>query len=116
MVTAPVDAATISNAERGIVRRTGREAHISVRQVADQAELARLRAGLETSSPAVPTVQTLETIRTDVVNRLTGAIQVGWPEQLPPLKEYALAFAPDGLRYASGTSPAGPCRVPPGTS
>ena len=95
-VTGPVDAAKVSEGERIILRRTGREAHLSVRQVADQAELARLRAGLETPAPPPPVVETLQGIRADVVKRLDAAIHEVWPEDLP-LANYELGFAPDGV-------------------
>ena len=107
IVTGPVDSAKVSEAEREILRRTGREVHISVRQVADQAELARLRAGLETPAPIVPTVQPLEAIRADVVDRLTKAMTDIWPEEMPPLKDYALEVSAEGIsvhiRYESGS-------------
>ena len=105
VVTGRVDTAKVSEAERSILRRTGREAHISVRQVADQAELARLRTGLDSPAPPVPTLQPLESVRSDVVERLTKALKEVWPTELPPLKDYDLAFSPDGVsvhvRYES---------------
>jgi hypothetical protein len=97
VVTGPVAPGRISDAERSIVRRTGREAHIAVRQVADQAELARLRAGLQTVAPPPPAVRTLDEIRSDVVERLSSAIRATWPEGLPPLTEYDIALAPEGI-------------------
>jgi uncharacterized hydrophobic protein (TIGR00271 family) len=97
VVTGPVNAERVSAAERTILRRTGREAHIAVRQVADQAELARLRAGLETPAVTVPARQPLDAIRADVVDRLTEAIHEVWPEEFPPLRSYDLALAPDGV-------------------
>ena len=105
VVTGLVDSGQIAEAERSILRRTGREAHISVRQVADQAELARLRAGLETPAPAVPIIQPLESIRSDVTGRLTKAVKEIWAPELPPLKDYDLALSQDGItvhvRYES---------------
>jgi hypothetical protein len=41
-------------------------------------------------------VQSLETIRADVVDRLTAAFEEIWPEELAPLLGHDLAFSPDG--------------------
>ncbi len=95
-VTGKIDSARVAGAERLILRRTGREAHISVRQVADQAELALLRAGLEAPIPPPPAVKTLEEIQSDVVKRLEAAIHEVWPDELP-LRGFELGFAPEGV-------------------
>lgn len=97
VVTGPVDSARVTEGERAILRRTGREAHLSVRQVADQAELARLRAGLETPAPPPPAIQTLEAVQADVVGRLAAAIKEVWPQEQLPLKDYEMAFSPDAI-------------------
>jgi uncharacterized hydrophobic protein (TIGR00271 family) len=95
LITAPVSEASVRQAEMTIVRRTGRLAEVSVRQIADQAEIARLREGLETPAPPLP-AQDLENLRRDVVARLDAALKEIWPPDLP-LKGYELGFAPDAV-------------------
>ena len=95
LVTRNLASAKVREAERLIVRRTGRNAHISVRQIADQAEIARLREGLQgPASPPAP--QSLDNIRDDVVRRLDGAMKEVWPADLP-LKGYEMGFAQDAI-------------------
>ena len=105
LITAPVSPAKVRQAETTIVRRTGRLAEVSVRQIADQAEIARLRQGLEAPAPAPPPPpEDLETLRREVVARLEAAMREVWPPDLP-LKGYELGFAPDAviahIRYES---------------
>ena len=47
--------------------------------------------------PPTPTIQTLQAIQLDTVGRLTGAVKEVWPDQFSPLKNFALAFSPDGI-------------------
>lgn len=95
IVTGPVDSAKVADAQRIIERRTGRRAQLAVRQVADQAELARLRAGLEAPPPAAPPPppQTLTAMQGEIVARLEAAIKDVWPPDLK-LQQYESASRP----------------------
>lgn len=105
IVTAAVPAAKIQAAERILLRRTGRDASISVRKVASEEELALLRDRMKASTP--PPIQDMESIRADVLARLAAPLREDWPAATAELVSYELGFTPDGvlvrIRYKSET-------------
>jgi uncharacterized hydrophobic protein (TIGR00271 family) len=104
IVTAPVAQEKIQQAERNLLRRTGREVTLAVRKVASEEELALLRDRLRTPT-APPPLQDLDTVRADLLARLEGPLKEIWPSETAPLLSYELGFTPEELlvrvRYKS---------------
>ena len=86
-----VDPEKVAEAERSILRRTGREARLNVRRVAGQEELQRLREGLAVVQP-----ESIDTIRADLMARLQRPLDDLWPEASACLKDFRLAFTKTG--------------------
>jgi hypothetical protein len=82
-------------AERYVIARTGKATTFSVRQVASQDEIARLRAAL-TPPPAPPPPQDLESIRNNLLARMEPLME-SWPSDLADLESYELGFGPQGI-------------------
>jgi uncharacterized hydrophobic protein (TIGR00271 family) len=95
IVTQPVEASQIREAERAIIRRTGKEASISIRKVAGEEELALLREQLKTpvAPPPPPPPQTLKEIQSILLPRLEGPLKEIWPAAEIPLLKYELGFS-----------------------
>jgi hypothetical protein len=94
IVTLPVEVERVREAERTLIRRTGREATISVRKIAGEEELALLREQLKTSTPppAPPPPATLQEIQAKLLPRLDGPLKEAWPSAEIPLLGYELGF------------------------
>jgi hypothetical protein len=94
VVTEPVDQEKIEEAERSLIRRTGKNASIAVRRVTGEEELARLREQLRTPAPPPPPPppRNLNEMRTEVVARLELPLQEIWPSQTAPLVGYEIGF------------------------
>ena len=103
--SAPVPQERINNAEKLLLRRTGKEVSLMVRKVASEEELALLRQQLKAPAPVAPPPQDLESIRADVVARLERPLKDTWPPEAGELLGYEIGFAPDTLfvriRYKS---------------
>jgi len=98
IVTQPVEDSRIREAERTLIRRTGKEASISVRKVAGEEELALLREQLRTSAPPPPPPippppPTLNEIQATLLPRLEGPLKEIWPAAEIPLESYELGFS-----------------------
>jgi len=110
IVTTSPDAAKIKDAERNLIRRTGKEVTLSVRKVASEEELALLRERLWTPPAPVPP-QDLESIRAELLGRLESPLKQTWPSNAAPLLGYELGFTANEVlvqvRYQSAT-PLGP--------
>jgi uncharacterized hydrophobic protein (TIGR00271 family) len=107
IVTLHIEPDKVREAERTLIRRTGREASLSVRKVAGEEELALLREQLKTSAapPPSPPPQTLAEIQATLLPRLAGPLKEVWPEAEIPLLNYELSFTPEEIlvriRYQS---------------
>ena len=105
VAAAPVPKTRIGEAEKLLLRRTGKDVKITIRKVASEEELAMLRQQLKTPSPTPPAPQDLESIRADVVSRLERPVKEMWPSEAGELLTYEMGFTPDGLlvriRYRS---------------
>lgn len=92
----------MDEAEKSIIRRTGRNVSFTMRQVASQEELAVLRERLKTpSTPAAPPPalpKDLESMRKEALSRLEGPLKEAWPAEAAPLVGYELSFLPEGIR------------------
>ncbi len=94
VVTATIPAPRIAEAEKILLRRTGRDARIAVRKVASEEELALLRERFK-QAPPLPTVEDLNSMRADVIGRLEGPLKEVWPADAAPLLSYELGFTPE---------------------
>lgn len=92
VVTAHVDAGKVHEAERELIRRTGKEVALSVRKVAGEEELALLRERLRT--PAPQSVPDIGTIRSELVSRIDAPLKEAWPASNATLVDYELGFTP----------------------
>lgn len=91
IVLSRVDNEKVAQAERMILMRTGREARLSVRPVAGEEELTRLREGLLTENAAMPH-QDLDLLRADLVARVQRPLDELWPEKRACLLSYEVGF------------------------
>jgi hypothetical protein len=104
VVASPVPAERIREAERMIIRRTGKEASVTVRKVAGEEELALLRDRLRPPTPEPPPL-TMESMRADILGRLEPLLKETWPAATTPLVGYEIGFTPEDvvvrIRYES---------------
>jgi hypothetical protein len=91
VVTSPLDQQKIEEAERNLIRATGRNAAIAVRRVTGEEELARLREQLRTQAPPPPP-RSINELQADLVARLEPALQEIWPSETAPLLGYEIGF------------------------
>jgi hypothetical protein len=92
VVTAPIESGRFREAERELIKRTGKEVSMSVRKVAGEEELALLRERLRT--PAPQSVPDISAIRAELVSRMDGPIKEAWPATNATLVDYELGFTP----------------------
>ncbi len=92
VVTARLDATKTREAERELIRRTGKEVTLSVRKVAGEEELALLRERLR--APAPQAVPDLGTLRSELVSRLDAPLKEAWPASNATLTDFELGFTP----------------------
>ena len=95
VVANTVDPEKVAEAERSILRRTGREARLNVRRVAGEEELQRLREGLSATQAQAP--ESIETIRADLIARLQRPLDELWPEASACLKDYRIGLTKKGV-------------------
>ncbi|MBS1876484.1 MAG: DUF389 domain-containing protein [Acidobacteria bacterium] len=104
VAAAPVPKERIDNAEKLLIRRTGREVSLTVRRVASEEDLAVLRQQLSKQAAPAPPAD-LQEIAASVVPRLEQALKTLWPDSAGELLAYELGFAPEGvvvrIRYRS---------------
>jgi uncharacterized hydrophobic protein (TIGR00271 family) len=96
VLTGAVGPDRIAEAERQLIRRTGKEVSLLVRKVAGEEELAMLRQTLR--PPAPEPVLALESIRADVAARLGRILQEIWPSTEAELRDYELGLSPNSIR------------------
>jgi uncharacterized hydrophobic protein (TIGR00271 family) len=103
IVTSAVPPEKVAEAEKLILRRTGKDVDLSVRKVASDEELALLRERLTTRVAAPAPTRDLNTIRADLLARLDGPLKEVWPADVAPLEGYELGFDKDStlvrIRY-----------------
>lgn len=96
VLTGSVSADKVAEAERQLLRRTGKEVILLVRKVAGEEELAMLRQSLRPPPPE-PALA-LESIRAELAARLGRILQEVWPSGEAELRDYELAFSPSSIR------------------
>jgi uncharacterized hydrophobic protein (TIGR00271 family) len=94
VVAATIPPPKIEQAEKILLRRTGRDARIAVRKVASEEELALLRERFKQPAPPPP-VEDLNSIRADVMERLSAPLKESWPAASAPLLSYEMGFTPE---------------------
>jgi uncharacterized hydrophobic protein (TIGR00271 family) len=92
VVTGAIDPNKVQQAERELIKSTGKEVRLSVRKVAGEEELALLRERLR--APAPRSVADISTIRTELVARMDQPIKEAWPDTRATLVDYELGFTP----------------------
>jgi uncharacterized hydrophobic protein (TIGR00271 family) len=104
IVTDTVPEDKIREAEKLLLRRTGKEVTVAVRKVASEEELATLRERFR-APPAPPAPRDLNSIRTELIARLEQPLKEIWPAESAPLVSYEVGFAPEDVvvrvRYKS---------------
>jgi hypothetical protein len=104
VVTTAVNREQVRQAERLLLKRTGKEASIAVQKVAADEELAILRESLRLAAPPPPP-RTVEDLRTDVLGRIEGPLREVWPSGNAELLAYEVGFTPEDVvvrvRYKS---------------
>jgi hypothetical protein len=107
VAASPVSKDRIGEAQKLLIRRTGKEVSLTVRKVASEEELALLRQQLKTAVPVPPLPQDLESLRADVTARLDRLLKETWPAGAGELLGYEIGFTPEELlvriRYQSAT-------------
>jgi uncharacterized hydrophobic protein (TIGR00271 family) len=97
VVTSTIPAEKVSEAEKVLLRRTGRDASISIRKVASEEELALLREQFK--QPAAPApIEDLNSIRENVMARLDGPLKQTWPSGAAQMLSYEMGFTPEDSR------------------
>ena len=94
VVTAPVDAQKAAQAERELVRRTGKDVTLTIRKVAGEEELALLRERLR--APAPRTVPDLASLRAEALSRIELPLREAWPSNQAMLVNYELGLTENG--------------------
>jgi hypothetical protein len=107
VAASPVSKDRIGEAQKLLLRRTGKEVSLTVRKVASEEELALLRQQLKTAVPVPPPPQDLESLRADVTARVDRLLKETWPAGAGELLGYEMGFTPEELllkiRYQSAT-------------
>jgi uncharacterized hydrophobic protein (TIGR00271 family) len=106
IVTETVQEDKIREAEKLLLRRTGKEVTVAVRKVASEEELALLRERFRTPA-APPQPRDLNSMRTELIARLEQPLKEVWPAESAPLVSYEVGFTPENIlvrvRYKSET-------------
>lgn len=96
IVTEAVAEDRVREAEKLLLRRTGKEVTVSVRKVASEEELALLRERFRTPA-APPPPRDLNSLRTELVGRLEQPLKEVWPAELAPLVSYEVGFTSEEI-------------------
>ena len=108
VAASPVSKDRIGEAQKLLLRRTGKEVSLTVRKVASEEELALLRQQLKSAVPVPPPPpQDLESLRADVTASLDRLLKETWPAGAGELLGYEIGLTPEELlvriRYQSAT-------------
>jgi uncharacterized hydrophobic protein (TIGR00271 family) len=104
IVTEAVPDQKVREAEKFLLRRTGKDVTLSVRKVASEDELAILRERFRTPA-APPAPRDLNSMKAELVSRLDRPLKEIWPAESAVLLSYELGFTPEEIlvriRYQS---------------
>jgi uncharacterized hydrophobic protein (TIGR00271 family) len=107
IVTDSVPPAKVREAEKLLLRRTGKEVSVQVRKVASEEELAMLRERFRTP-PEPPAPRDLDSMRAELVARLDGPLKEVWPAEQAEIVSYEVGFTPEEtlvrVRYKANTA------------
>jgi uncharacterized hydrophobic protein (TIGR00271 family) len=95
IATVAPDQQKVREAERFLLRRTGKEASILIRKVAGEEELAILRESLRV--PVPPPVRSIDSVRSELLSRLEGSLKETWPSNQAEVTAYELGFDHEGV-------------------
>lgn len=106
IVTETVPEERVREAEKLLLRRTGKDVTLTVRKVASEDELALLRERFR-PAPAPPQPRDLNSMRTELVDRVGQPLKEMWPVEAAELLAYEVGFTPEEtlvrVRYKSET-------------
>lgn len=94
IVTETVAADKVREAEKLLLRRTGKEVTVTVRKVASEEELAMLRERFRTL-PAPEPPQDLNALGTESIRLIAEPLKETWPAESATLLSYEIGFTPD---------------------
>jgi uncharacterized hydrophobic protein (TIGR00271 family) len=97
ILTEAVGRARVEEAQRSILKRTGKDVDLRIRKVAGEEELALLRERLAKPAPVLAPIQTLEVIRADVLGRFETPLKEIWPSDRAALLDYDLALGTQAI-------------------
>ncbi len=97
VVAGQIPSEQVQQAERHILRRTGKEATINIRKVAGEEEIALLRDRLRPPPPPPAPPASFESLRQEIMGRVEPVIKEAWPEQAAPLKGYEVSLTQQGV-------------------
>lgn len=104
IVTEAVPEDKIREAEKLLLRRTGKAVTVAVRKVASEEELAMLRERFR-SPPAPPQPRDLNSVRAELIGRVEQPLKEVWPAESAPLVSYEVGFTSEEtlvrVRYKS---------------
>ncbi len=106
IVTDSVSQDKIREAEKLLLRRTGKEVTVSVRKVASEEEIALLRERFRTpQQQAPPQPASLDAIRAESLARIADPLKEVWPAESAPMLGYEVGFTAEEIlvrvRYES---------------
>ena len=99
--TKQVSDAKQKEAEQSIQQRSGRSTTLTVESVASQSELAQMMERLSATPaapppPAATPVETIDEVRTKLIERISPALSVVWPAEAP-LSEFDITLGDKGV-------------------
>ena len=87
----------VTEVRQALMRRTGRDIHISVDAVASKSELAELMARFTRPAPVIPKEKTIGEIQKDLLERVRPAIQEIWPSADAPIQDFDVVLGTAGI-------------------
>jgi len=96
IVTDTVPEEKIREAEKLLLRRTGKDVTVAVRKVASEEELAMLRERVRTPPPP-PQPRDLNSMRAELIARVEQPLKEVWPADLAPMVSFEVGFTAEEL-------------------
>jgi len=100
-VTGRVDPDAIAEAERSIAEATGLSAEVRIRAVVDDSEISQMAL----TGPVVDQLETIESLRRDLLHRLEKPIRALWPQEQARLTSYGVRLDQKGAAIVAHYEP-----------